>query len=924
MMCLKNKMLGNAAFITCTSVLALSLVACQLFKSDQEKAQEAFNKGLKAISANKTDEAFIHFRNAVQLQPDFPKSHYRLGILYVKKGQPRMAVRELQTALDQEPDFPAATRYLALLLYRNGAYDQAIPHLEKLVSSTTPNVEDFLALADSLFKTEKYEQASSVLQKALSVFPDNMDLKMLMARSLFANNDKPEAIELLKTVISDHPDKMTPRLVLINYHEQKGQEAQAEKALQDLRQDFPEQAVSYVVSARHALKRKDLDQAKNYLDQGLNNGVTDSEIYRLLGLIAHYKKHSSEAIKWLKKAVSVDSDNRKNYMLLADYYIFLKEFAKAREIYEQMIDRWPKLKPVKTQLAKLLLAERKDAQAKRHINELLEQDPDFAYGHVLKGLLEQKKGNKTEARQAFLRARELAPDKSEGHFFYGLSLLEDKQYKLSLSEILAALEKNPDSVQIRLALAFLYFRTDKLQQALQELETVLSKSSKDPKALSMKAAVLKEMGRFNKAEDVYRLLLQEKGVSKEAVRFQIAETLTLQEKYSKAMAIYRDLLEKGWQSRSVIIKIVGLYLDQKEYDQGIEFIDRQLRDPVIKRSDLYFLKAFVALEGKKYRLSKETLKMLHQEDPDSVPVLFLLGKIYFQDNQLGQAVNATEQALSIQPGHLGASRFLARIYIKQKKWDKAIGVYEGILDKHPDNGSAINDLAYLYAKEDKNLDKAYELAQRAKTIMPDNPEVNDTLGWIAFKKGALGMAASSLCSAVKEKPDQPVFRYHLGNILFERQAFDQARQELQKSIELGLDSQNQKKAHSLLEKIQLQTDFKQEILRALDQGKFDMALKKAKKAKELRPDDSEIIFYLGRTYFEKGSTLMALRYLREAVELSPETSRYHYYFGQALLHDGQEDEAKVQLQRSLETGLDKEYVPKAQELLAKIEKSQEL
>ncbi len=921
MNCLKNTLLGKATFIICSLSLALSLFACQLFKSDQEKAKETFNQALESISANKTEEAFIHLKNVVKLQNDFPKAHYRLGTLYAKKGQPRMAVRELRTALSQKPDFPAASRYLALLLYRNGIYKQAIPHFKKLVSSTTPNIEDFLALSDSLFKTGKYELASSTLQRGLSVFPDNLDLKMLLARALFADKEQKKAIGLLKTVISDNPDKMAPRLLLIDYYEQEGLKSEAEKTLLDLRQDFPDQGVPYVVSARYALKRKDIDQAKSYLDQGIKRGLNNPEIYRLLGLIAHYRKNTSEAAKWFKRSVTAAPDNQRYYMLLADYYIFLKKFDKAEMIYEKMINKWPNLKPVKTQLAKLLLTERKNAQAKKHINELLEQDPDFAFGHVLKGLLQRKQGNKTEAKQAFLKARELAPDKSEGHFYYGLSLLEDKQYKLSLSEILTALDKNPDSVQIRLALAFLYFRTDKLQQSLQELETLLNKSPKDPKALNIKAAVLREMGRFSQAEEVYRLLLQETEESREEIRYQIAETLTLQEKYKQALAIYRDLLENDWEPKSVILRIAGLYLDQEDYSQGIRFIDNQLRDPVIKKSDLYFLKAVIALEGNKYKLSKDILKMLQQQNPDSIPVGYLLAKVYFQDKQLDQAIKVTKKVLALEPDHLEISKFLARIYIEKAEWTKAIGVYEDILKKHPDNGSAINDLAYLYAQQDQNLDKAYELAKKAKTLMPDNPEVKDTLGWISFKKGALGMAASSLGSAVQEKPEQPVFRYHLGNILYEQQDFAQAKKELQKSIELGLNRHQQQRAKSLLQEIRLEEDFKGDIHQALERGEYDMALEKAKKAQELRSDNSEIIFYLGRAYLGKESMLMAQRYFREAVELSPENSHYRYYFGQALFQDGQEDEAKVQLQRSLEMGLNSEYVPKAREMLAQIEKN---
>jgi tetratricopeptide (TPR) repeat protein len=107
------------------------------------------------------------------------------------------------------------------------------------------------------------------------------------------------------------------------------------------------------------------------------------------------------------------------------------------------------------------------------VQEILAEDPDYARGYVLKGLLWLKKGETDKARDEFLKARDLDPSSGEGDYFYGLTFLNDQDYRMSLSEILKALEKDPNSPKIRLALAYIYFRTRKLSLALTELNQVL-------------------------------------------------------------------------------------------------------------------------------------------------------------------------------------------------------------------------------------------------------------------------------------------------------------------------------------------------------------------------------------------------------------------------------------------------------------------
>ena len=105
---------------------------------------------------------------------------------------------------------------------------------------------------------------------------------------------------------------------------------------------------------------------------------------------------------------------------------------------------------------------------------------------------------------------------------------------------------------------------------------------------------------------------------------------------------------------------------------------------------------------------------------------------------------------------------VAMILEAQHKTAEAQKVYEQILADTPRAALAANNLAWLYADGGGNLDVALQLAQVAHEQMPDVAEVNDTLGWIYYKKDLPTLAIGPLESSVKEAPHNAMARYHLG------------------------------------------------------------------------------------------------------------------------------------------------------------------
>jgi len=106
---------------------------------------------------------------------------------------------------------------------------------------------------------------------------------------------------------------------------------------------------------------------------------------------------------------------------------------------------------------------------------------------------------------------------------------------------------------------------------------------------------------------------------------------------------------------------------------------------------------------------------------------------------------------------------LGEILQAQQKHAEAQKVYEAVVAKPEEAPIASNNLAWLYAENGGGtLDRALELAQAAKRQLPNSSEVDDTLGWVYYKKNLAELAVPPLEESVRRDPKNAGHVYHLG------------------------------------------------------------------------------------------------------------------------------------------------------------------
>ena len=107
-----------------------------------------------------------------------------------------------------------------------------------------------------------------------------------------------------------------------------------------------------------------------------------------------------------------------------------------------------------------------------------------------------------------------------------------------------------------------------------------------------------------------------------------------------------------------------------------------------------------------------------------------------------------------------------------------------MIELDPGYAHAYNALGYTLADRGERLDEALQLITQAHQILPDDPYILDSLGWVKYRQGDLEQARRYLEQAFSMRPESEIAA-HLGEVLWELGQQDQARNIWQEGLKLN-------------------------------------------------------------------------------------------------------------------------------------------
>jgi Flp pilus assembly protein TadD len=177
-----------------------------------------------------------------------------------------------------------------------------------------------------------------------------------------------------------------------------------------------------------------------------------------------------------------------------------------------------------------------------------------------------------------------------------------------------------------------------------------------------------------------------------------------------------------------------------------------------------------------------------------------------------------------------------------------------VLTLNPNFVPALNNLAYIYSEKLNNLDRAAELARKAHELVPGEPSVADTFGWVLYRQGKYQEATELLEQSASKSPDKGEIQFHLGMATYMMGRLDEARTALQKAVSVPSDFPGKDEAKSRL---------------ALLSQTGNLSVADLEKFTKEKSTDPIALMRLGAAYAKAGTADKAAQAYEQALQANP-------------------------------------------------------
>ena len=146
--------------------------------------------------------SIAEYREAIDLDPEYPDAHLNLGLTYADNGRIEDAMKELQVSIDLDPSDAFPRHELAALLMDEGDYRSAITQLKEVTRLEPDNFEAQLDLGICYAQKGFYAEAERAYDKARSINADDLLLNYNIAALNALWGRSKEAIDHLKKAMA--------------------------------------------------------------------------------------------------------------------------------------------------------------------------------------------------------------------------------------------------------------------------------------------------------------------------------------------------------------------------------------------------------------------------------------------------------------------------------------------------------------------------------------------------------------------------------------------------------------------------------------------------------------------------------------------------------------------------------------------------
>jgi len=346
-------------------------------------------------------------------------------------------------------------------------------------------------------------------------------------------------------------------------------------------------------------------------------------------------------------------------------------------------------------------------------------------------------------------------------------------------------------------------------EAMSLLDQVLVIDPSLHEVLIIKARILTAQGRHEEATALIKQVLDDLP-DNNTLRLQYARMLVEQGDMPGATEQYLILYERLPEDGDISLSLALIYIETQELEKAVEVLEHLIEiDKKVPVANYYIgrilqnqgddkqaVARYLRVNSGEYAFDAQLrigilLAVLGKPD-EGLAKLEKLAEVHSDWNLRVKSYLAQGEILRDQKRYKEGVEMYSRA-LQQKRDDTLLLYARGlmaekvdrldmteadllkVISKEPDNADALNALGYTLADRTARYKEAQEYIKRAAALVPDDPAILDSLGWVSYRLGEMDEAIKWLSKAFEKLQDAEIAA-HYGEVLWHNNQKDKARE----------------------------------------------------------------------------------------------------------------------------------------------------
>ncbi len=550
--------------------------------------------GIAYLKSVKLPEASAWFHQLESTMGESAALHMLFGRAYLVAKIPQQAIPEFREAIRLDPKYPRAHGFLGyayLEHYQEEGYPQAREEFEKEVKLHPDEyqVQELLGIAN--VNLRDFPAAEAALLHAARLQPRETSLYLYLGETYAATNRIKAAVEVLEKYVSmvGNPDEDKQREVSRAYYllgqnlRRMGREEEAKKALARSQQ-IREAKFKYDVKHIFDEKKSSEDDRESRVSDRVADLLEAGSPEQKQGAQTMIQQGLPAAPVSKQPAAAKETETAKQYRsfvadILGSSYNDLgvmrardSKFSEAAEFFRQAAAWKPTLSGLDRNWGFASFRAELYSQAAPALERHLRAHPDDSFVRQLLGLSYSMLENDEKVVEVLHPFLEHPPDDPGLLLAWGTALVHTRQSGDAAGVFRRLLEQNTNNASVHLLLGKAYAQQEDYPSAANELSTASRLDPRLPEAHYYAGLVCLRQNDFELAAREFRAELDLRPSDARAM-YHLGYTLLLQDRLAEAVALLREVVKAVPDYEMAYFELGRALLKQEDTTGAIESLE---------------------------------------------------------------------------------------------------------------------------------------------------------------------------------------------------------------------------------------------------------------------------------------------------------------------------------------------------------------